>query len=184
MPGPTFQRASSGSHLVPVPCLAAWPRALRRGKPCCRTVSSMTGNWWHRLREEGAHVTPLGPGSFDSTSAAERLQKLFRVATLEPFGRFSRADLSAMGALADYVDLTQRGATALLRPPVREAGADSLQIDPATRRNLELSTTLAGVRVRQPAQHGGPNGHQRRCPPAGKPAREPGDRSDGNRATP
>ncbi len=100
-----------------------------------------------RVREEGAHVTPLGPGSFDSTSAAERLQKLFRVATLEPFGSFSRAELSAMGALADYVDLTQRGATALLRPPVREAGADSLQIDPATRRNLELSTTLSGSRV-------------------------------------
>ena len=100
-----------------------------------------------RLREEGAHVTPLGPGSFDSASAAGRLEKLFRVATLEPFGQFSRAELSAMGALADYVELTQRGATALLRPPVREANEESLQIDPATRRNLELSSTLSGGRA-------------------------------------
>ncbi len=100
-----------------------------------------------RLREEGAHVTPLGPGSFDSGSAETRLEKLFRVATLEPFGNFSRAELSAMGALADYVEMTQRGADALLRPPVREADGDVLQIDPATRRNLELSTALSGART-------------------------------------
>ena len=97
-----------------------------------------------RLREGGAHVAPLGPGSFDSESAAGRLEKLFRVATLEPFGAFSRSELSAMGALADYVGLTQRGAEALLRAPVREVDRDILQIDAATRRNLELSTTLSG----------------------------------------
>ena len=100
-----------------------------------------------RIREEGAHVTPLGPASFDSASAAGRLEKLFRVATLEPYGSFSRAELSVMGALADYVELTQRGATALLRPPIRETDGESLQIDPATRRNLELSATLSGART-------------------------------------
>ena len=100
-----------------------------------------------RLREAGAQVKPLGPGSFDSDSAARRLEKLFRVASLQPYGDFSRAELSAMGALADYVELTQRGAPVRLQPPIRESTGDSLLIDPATRRNLEISATLAGDRA-------------------------------------
>ena len=49
-----------------------------------------------------------------------------------------------MGALVDYLDLTQRGKLPLLRPPVREAAGGSMQIDAATRRNLELVQALSG----------------------------------------
>jgi len=97
-----------------------------------------------RLRDAGVHLTPLGPGSFDSVSAVRRLQKLFRIETLDSYGQFTRAELSVMGALADYVELTQRGAEALLRPPTREQDEDILQIDSATRRNLELTATFDG----------------------------------------
>jgi DNA mismatch repair protein MutS len=51
-----------------------------------------------------------------------------------------------MGALVDYLDLTQRGRLPLLRPPVREAVGGFLQIDAATQRNLELVRTLGGER--------------------------------------
>jgi DNA mismatch repair protein MutS len=49
--------------------------------------------------EAGAAVTPLGPGSFDSVSAEKRLLTRVFVASLEAFGTFSRAEVSAMGAL-------------------------------------------------------------------------------------
>jgi DNA mismatch repair protein MutS len=94
----------------------------------------------------GAALTPMSRGSFDSVSAQQRLCKLFEVASLDSFGTFGRAEVSAMGALVDYLDLTQRGKLPLLRPPVREAVGGAMQIDFATRRNLELSQALSGGR--------------------------------------
>ncbi|WP_425092455.1 DNA mismatch repair protein MutS [Tropicimonas sp. S265A] len=98
------------------------------------------------VEELGAVVAPLARASFDSTAGAERLQTLYKVADLEAFGSFGRADLSAMGAIVDYLELTQKGKLPLLRPPVRESGARLVQIDAATRRNLELTRNLAGGR--------------------------------------
>ena len=51
-----------------------------------------------------------------------------------------------MGALVSYLDLTQRGKLPLLRPPVRELATGAMQIDAATRRNLELTQALSGGR--------------------------------------
>ncbi|WP_333683200.1 DNA mismatch repair protein MutS, partial [Pontibaca methylaminivorans] len=91
-------------------------------------------------------LTPLAPASFDSSSARHRLCALFSVGTLEGFGHFGRAELSAMGALVDYLDITQRGRLPLLRPPRRESAERVMQIDAATRRNLELTHALDGGR--------------------------------------
>lgn len=98
------------------------------------------------ITDSGAAVTPLARASFDSTGADRRLCDLFRVGSLEGFGTFDRAELSAMGALVDYLDLTQRGKLPLLRPPVKEAPGGTVQIDAATRRNLEITSALAGGR--------------------------------------
>lgn len=94
----------------------------------------------------GVPVTPLARSAFDSTSGNERLCALFGVTTLEAFGAFGRAELAAMGAIVEYLDITQRGRLPLLRRPVREAEAQSMQIDAATRRNLELTRALSGGR--------------------------------------
>jgi DNA mismatch repair protein MutS len=97
-------------------------------------------------RIEGPSLTPLSAASFDSASAEARLQTLFRTASLEAFGSFTRAELSALGALVDYIDITQKGRLPHLRPPQRESPGGTLQIDAATRRNLELTRTLTGAR--------------------------------------
>ncbi|MBF9042484.1 DNA mismatch repair protein MutS [Rhodobacterales bacterium HKCCE4037] len=97
--------------------------------------------------ELGAAVTPLSPGSFDSASAEKRLSNLFNVSTLEGFGSFTRPELSAMGALIDYLELTQKGALPLLRAPRKQRAEKLLQIDTATRRNLELTHALSGGRA-------------------------------------
>ena len=97
--------------------------------------------------DNGTSLTPLVRSAFDSTEAANKLCALFKVDTMEAFGTFERPELSAMGALIDYLDITQKGKMPLLRPPVREANSRVMQIDAATRRNLELTHALSGGRT-------------------------------------
>ena len=52
-----------------------------------------------------------------------------------------------MGALVEYLDMTQKGRLPLLRPPQKETLDASMQIDAATRRNLELTHSLNGGRA-------------------------------------
>ena len=91
-------------------------------------------------------LTPLARSSFDSQGAEKRLCALFKTGTLDAYGAFSRAELSAMGAIADYLEMTQRGKLPLVRAPIREAPGGTMQIDAATRRNLELTQALSGGR--------------------------------------
>ena len=98
------------------------------------------------IADVGASVTALARASFDSVGGETRLCAQWGVATLESFGGFGRAEVSAMGALIDYLDLTQRGQMPLLQPPQREGAGGSMQIDAATRRNLEITATMAGGR--------------------------------------
>src|SRR5471032_531637 len=73
-------------------------------------------------------LTPLPSARFDSDNARKRLQAAFN------------------GALLDYVELTQAGKTPVLSPPRRERADGTMEIDPATRRNLELVKSLDGRR--------------------------------------
>ncbi|MEM9476592.1 MAG: DNA mismatch repair protein MutS [Pseudomonadota bacterium] len=98
------------------------------------------------VSDQGAQATPLSRASFDSTGAEKRLTVLFGVKTLEAYGAFTRAEVSAMGALVDYLDITQKGTMPRLRPPMREAEDSAVQIDAATRRNLEITRSLTGGR--------------------------------------
>ncbi|MEM1352425.1 MAG: DNA mismatch repair protein MutS, partial [Pseudomonadota bacterium] len=91
----------------------------------------------------GFPLTDLARSTFDSTGAEQRLCRQFGVADLEGFGTFGRAEVSAMGVILQYLELTQKGKLPLLRPPVREVINQTVQIDAATRRNLELTEALA-----------------------------------------
>lgn len=92
-------------------------------------------------------LTTLARSSFDSTGAEERICALFGVKSLDAFGSFDRPEISAMGALIEYLDMTQKGNLPLLRKPVKETEARTVQIDAATRRNLELTHALSGGRA-------------------------------------
>jgi DNA mismatch repair protein MutS len=91
-------------------------------------------------------LTPLPNARFESDAARRRLENFYGVGALDGFGNFGRAELAAAGALVDYVSLTQQGKAAHLEPPRRVAPGTVMQIDAATRRNLELVTTLTGER--------------------------------------
>ncbi|MDE2029386.1 MAG: DNA mismatch repair protein MutS [Alphaproteobacteria bacterium] len=84
-------------------------------------------------------------GRFDSDNARRRLMDIYDVGDLAAFGDFSRGEIAALGALLDYVELTQKtGLTHFTRP--QKSGAAHVAIDAATRRNLELTRTLSGER--------------------------------------
>ncbi len=91
-------------------------------------------------------VTPLPAARFDRRSGERRLAAAYGVATLEGFGAFTAAEVSALGALHDYVETTQAGADPRLSPPQRQSSADHLGMDPATRASLEIVETLSGRR--------------------------------------
>lgn len=99
------------------------------------------------VTESGAAVTELGRAAFDSAGSEKRLCDLFDVGTLEAYGQFTRPEVAAMGAIVEYLEITQRGKLPLLRPPQREAQARVMQIDAATRRNLEITQALSGGRA-------------------------------------
>jgi DNA mismatch repair protein MutS len=91
-------------------------------------------------------LSPLPGSRFDSQNGRKRLETLYGVAALDGFGAFGRPELAAAGALVDYVELTQVGKLPRLDPPRRLAVDAVMEIDAATRRNLELARTLTGDR--------------------------------------
>src|SRR5579863_7146344 len=91
-------------------------------------------------------LTPLTRDVFDGATAERRLASFFGVATTAAFGAFSRIELAAAAAAVTYVERTQIGKRPPLSVPAREAAGATLQIDQATRGNLELVRTLSGER--------------------------------------
>jgi DNA mismatch repair protein MutS len=98
----------------------------------------------HALDNHARALTALPSSRFDSSAGERRLKAHLGVGALDGFGSFSKAEIAAMGALLDYVELTQVGRMPALTPPRRVATAAAMQIDAATRANLELVKTLKG----------------------------------------
>ncbi len=122
------------------------PMLARLGPREVLLPEELEGELGDLVGEAGAVATPLARGSFDSSAAEGRLTAAFQVAEVEGFGSFTRAELAALGAIVDYLELTQKGKLPLLRPPVREVPGGTVQIDAATRRNLEITRSLQGGR--------------------------------------
>ncbi|MSO73858.1 MAG: DNA mismatch repair protein MutS [Alphaproteobacteria bacterium] len=91
-------------------------------------------------------LSPQAALVFDSQAGERRLKEIFAVASLDGFGVFERAEIAALGALVDYLRLTQRGRMPRLSRPRRIDEGAVMAIDAATRRNLELTEALSGGR--------------------------------------
>ena len=133
-------------HVMPCAGAKLGPELARLTPREVIVVDSAQGDWLRLVSESGAVLTTLGAAAFDSTAGEKRLCALFKVGSLDAFGAFERAEIAAMSAVAEYLDITQRGNLPLLRPPVRETQKSAMQIDAATRRSLELTHALAGGR--------------------------------------
>ncbi|QPM91462.1 DNA mismatch repair protein MutS [Pseudooceanicola algae] len=134
-------------HAMPLPAVKLGPE-LARLMPSELLISDADeADLRELVGEFGIALTPLSRGSFDSAGSADRLQRLFRVGTMDSFAAFTRPEMAAMGALVDYLEITQKGKLPLLRVPQREALDGNVQIDAATRRNLEITHAMSGGRA-------------------------------------
>src|SRR5208337_2530471 len=91
-------------------------------------------------------ATPMAREAGDGAAAERRVAEFYGVETLDGFGAFTRAEIAAAALALAYVKRTQFEARPALSPPTRRARGASLEIDPATRANLELTRTLSGAR--------------------------------------
>jgi DNA mismatch repair protein MutS len=91
-------------------------------------------------------LSPLPAAKFNSDSARIQLEEKFGVKALDAFGDFTRCDIGAAGSLLDYINLTQKGATPRLSSPQKVNNQAIMEIDAATRKNLELTRTVSGER--------------------------------------
>ena len=119
--GPTLERLEP-AELLHADALA--PPALRGVAPPARALPD-----WH----------------FDATAARAALLRQFATHDLAAFGADDAPlAIAAAGALLRYAGATQQGALAHVRELAVEAAGELVALDPATRRNLEITRTLTG----------------------------------------
>ena len=92
-----------------------------------------------------ARAVERPPWQFEQDSARRALNAQFGTSSLAGFGcEDLTLALGAAGALLQYVRDTQKGALPHLTALAPESRDDALALDAATRRNLELDSSLAG----------------------------------------
>jgi DNA mismatch repair protein MutS len=140
---------STGDFSVQLIAAAELPAALARLSPSEILLPDrlfQRSDLAPALAEWRRALSPLPSARFDSDGARRRLEAAFGVKALDGFGSFERAEIAASGALVDYLHITQLGRLPRLSPPRRLAPGAVMEIDAATRRNLELTRSLAGER--------------------------------------
>ncbi len=86
-------------------------------------------------------------GLFARSTAEAAVKRAYGIAELGGLGLPSEAAVSVLGALIGYAELTQIGKLPVLRMPSVVSGRSRMQIDPSTRKNLELTESLGGKRA-------------------------------------
>lgn len=89
-------------------------------------------------------LSVLPQARFNAENARRNLLRLFKVETLDAFGSFGRAEITAAGVLMDYVETTQKGQMPRVEKPVKIYEQKVMEIDGATRRSLELLESSSG----------------------------------------
>jgi DNA mismatch repair protein MutS len=97
-------------------------------------------------RETKLPVTPLGRGPGEGPSAERRIKDYFGLGALDGLGSLSGAEIAAAAAAIFYIERTQFSARPALNLPTRLAHGTRMEIDAATRANLELARPLSGAR--------------------------------------
>ncbi len=93
---------------------------------------------WHKkgslIGENIGQLTPLPSGEFNP---------MMHQQTISKYPQFSKGEQLAIGVLLNYIQTTQKGQAPLLNEPKQICDVQLMQIDRATRRSLELTSTLS-----------------------------------------
>ena len=136
-----FQICALGQARLAGEIAALGPRELLLPEALYQDAEFMQG-----LPLDDVALTPQAQTKFDARSAERRIKERFSIGSLDGLGNFSRVEISAAGALLDYLELTQAGAPAQLSAPKQAQTAGFLAIDIATRASLEIDRTQKGTR--------------------------------------
>ena len=97
------------------------------------------------INQHKAPKKRLSAWQFDFDAATTSLTKQFNTRDLHGFGCADlKPAITAAGALLEYVKHTQRAALPHISSLIVELTSQFIQLDAATRRNLEIDTTLRG----------------------------------------
>jgi len=102
-----------------------------------------------KLEEAGIDKTirtALPDHLWNSDSAQHVLQQHYDASALSRLGQISRAESSACAAIIAYIERTQKADIPQLTIPQQFKPGGTMEIDTATRRNLELTRTQRGER--------------------------------------
>jgi len=91
-------------------------------------------------------LAPLPEARFRAEAGSARIAAIWGVTDPTGFGSFTEAELGALGTVLDYAGAAGNGALPGLSAPRRLSTRAVLEIDPATRRNLDLATGPGGGR--------------------------------------
>ena len=97
-----------------------------------------------RLKEKKYKVTVLSNSSFNTNNSQEKLKNHYGVKSISSFGSFSYSMIGSLGAILDYLLITQKGDNIQLLRPCLEKNKAILEIDQHTRKNLEINRSLSG----------------------------------------
>ncbi|MCA9926110.1 MAG: DNA mismatch repair protein MutS, partial [Anaerolineales bacterium] len=99
------------------------------------------------LFNQAKTVTPLPNWRFEEGSARQLLHRHFQVSTLSAFGCEQKPlAVQAAGAILAYLHETQKGAVGQIQRLATYSVDGFMALDMATRRNLELTESIAGER--------------------------------------
>lgn len=87
------------------------------------------------------NITIQHEDKFNVQKGREYISRIFKDDKLGPF---TSAELSSSGAILHYIEFTQKGKTPHLKTPISIDQRDIVQIDPATRKALEINITQTG----------------------------------------
>src|SRR5690242_8643758 len=135
---------SSGRFLLSeVPSAEALAAELARLQPAETLVGEDVA--WPKLVSALPGLRKRPPWHFDVDAARRELNRFFRTSSLGGFGVDGLPlGLAAAGCLLGYIEETQKSALPHLTGMAVEAASETIALDAATRRNLELDTHPSG----------------------------------------
>ena len=138
---------STGEFACTLVTAAQLPSELERLKPSEILLSDALlyeETMFETYNDWKEKLTPLSANIFAHKRAENRLKEFFKVISLEGFAALHTAEISACGALLDYLELTQKQTLPALQFPTKLRAEHYMSIDPATRRSLEITEALNG----------------------------------------
>lgn len=103
-------------------------------------ASCEQSDWFKQVKLSiNAHITVLADSKFNPITEEKRLKSYYQVVTLESFGLSAPSEISACGAIVEYVSVTQCTNARQISKPLKLSKTNVMIIDSATHRNLEIT---------------------------------------------